>query len=57
MFFFQEATPNTSAYMIAGYAIFFAVMVIYLASLSIRWRNLNQDLRMLEEMEKEQENK
>ena len=57
MFFFQEPTPDTSGYMIAGYAIFFAVMIIYLASLSIRWRNLKQDLRMLEEMEKEQDHK
>ncbi|MGE5249573.1 MAG: hypothetical protein ACM3QS_05110 [Bacteroidota bacterium] len=57
MFFLQEPPPNTSAYMIAGYAIFFVVMIIYLASLVIRWRNLNQDLRMLEDMEKEQAGK
>ena len=54
MFFLQEATPNTSVYMIAGYVIFLVVMVIYLASLSIRSRNLRQDLQMLEEMEKDQ---
>jgi len=57
MFFFQEATPDTSAYMIAGYAIFFAVTIIYLASLAIRSRNLKQDLWMLEEMEKDQSKK
>jgi len=57
MFFFQEATPDTSAYMIAGYAIFFAVTIIYLASLAIRSRNLKQDLWMLEEMEKDQNKK
>lgn len=57
MFFLQEPPPNTSGYMIAGYVIFFVVMAIYLASLFIRWRNLNQDLRMLEEMEKEQDRK
>ncbi len=55
MFFFQEATPNTSMYMYAGYAIFFLVTIIYLASLMIRHRNLEQDLHTLEEMEKEQE--
>jgi hypothetical protein len=54
MFFLQEATPNTSAYMIAGYVIFLVVMVIYLASLFIRSRNLRQDLQVLEELEKDQ---
>jgi hypothetical protein len=57
MFFLQEPPPNTSGYMIAGYVIFFVVMAVYLASLFIRWRNLNQDLRMLEELEKEQDRK
>jgi hypothetical protein len=57
MYFLQEPPPNTSGYMIAGYVIFFVVMAVYLASLFIRWRNLNQDLRMLEELEKEQDRK
>ncbi len=48
--FFQEATPDTSGYMIAGYLIAFSVMAIYLFSLVIRWRNLKQDLEMLEGM-------
>ena len=51
--FFLETTPDTSAYMIAGYIIAFAVMIIYVASLYIRFRNLNRDLSMLEEMDKE----
>ena len=51
MHFFQETTPDTSAYMIAGYTLAFLVMGIYLASLIIRWRNLNQDLQMLESMQ------
>jgi len=53
MFFFQTPTPDTSGYMIAGYTIFALVMAIYLASLWIRWRNLKQDLRTLEELEAE----
>lgn len=51
--FFQDAVPNTSAYMVAGYAVFFVVMAVYLASLFIRWQNLQQDLRLLEDMQKE----
>ena len=50
--FFQEPTPDTSGYMIAGYAIAFLVMGLYVASLYLRSRNLNQDMTMLEEMEK-----
>lgn len=51
MFFFQ--TPDTSSYMVAGYAIAFGVMFIYVASLFIRFRNLNRDVTMLEEMDKD----
>lgn len=50
--FFQEATPDTSGYMIAGYAVAFIVMALYVASIYLRSRNLNQDMRMLEEMDK-----
>jgi hypothetical protein len=53
MFFFQESTPDTSAYLIAGYTIAFTVMAIYVASLVIRWRNLRQDLRTLENIQAE----
>ena len=52
MFIFQ-APPDTSNYMIAGYAIAFGVMFIYVASLYIRYRNLNRDMSMFEEMDKE----
>ena len=49
--FFQEATPDTSGYMIAGYVISFVVMGLYVASLYLRSRNLKQDMTMLNEME------
>lgn len=49
--FFQEATPDTSGYMIAGYAITFIVMALYVASIYLRSRNLNQDITTLNEME------
>ena len=50
--FFQEATPDTSGYMIAGYAIAFILMAIYVASIYLRSRNLRQDMTMLEELDK-----
>jgi hypothetical protein len=50
--FFQEATPDTSGYMIAGYAITFIVMALYVASLYLRSRNLKQDMTTLQELDK-----
>jgi len=50
---FQETPPNTSGYMIAGYAVFFIVTAVYLISLYLRTRNLKRDLSALEELEKE----
>ncbi len=47
----QNTTPDTSSYMIAGYAVIFIIMLIYLASLSIRQRNFRKDLELLEELE------
>jgi len=50
--FFQEATPDTSGYMIAGYVIAFILMALYVVSIYVRNRNLHQDMSMLEEMDK-----
>lgn len=48
--FFQEVTPDTSGYMIAGFTIAFVILAIYVASIYIRNRNLRQDMAMLEEI-------
>ena len=46
-------TPaDTANYMIAGYTISFIVMGLYLVSLFVRWRSLQQDLTTLEELDK-----
>lgn len=50
--FLQTTTPDTSGYMIAGFIVSFLVMGLYVASLYLRNRSLNQDKAMLEEMEK-----
>lgn len=50
--FQQIPTPDTSAYMIAGYAVFFIASAIYLISFYVRQRNLQRDLEMLEELDK-----
>ena len=48
-----QGPAETTAYFIAGYVIIFGVMLIYLASLMVRWRNQNEDLQILEEIEEQ----
>ena len=48
-----DAPPDTSAYMIAGYTVFFIVAAIYIVSLLVRWHNLHQDMTTLNAIEKE----
>lgn len=48
---FQQAIPDTSNYMIGGFAVIFISMLVYLISLIVRGRNLRQDLEILQEME------
>jgi hypothetical protein len=43
---------ETTNYMLAGYAVIFGTMALYLVSLVARWRRLQRDERMLEEEEK-----
>ncbi|MCK6539762.1 MAG: hypothetical protein L6Q26_06855 [Anaerolineales bacterium] len=51
--FLQTPPPDTSGYMVLGYSITFVVMALYVFSLYIRHRNLNQDKATLEEMDKQ----
>jgi hypothetical protein len=53
----MEPTPDTTAYMVAGYALTFIVMGIYLASLYIRNTNLKRDLETLESLKNETKKK
>jgi hypothetical protein len=53
----METTPDTSVYMIAGYALTFIVLGIYLASLYIRNVNLKRDLETLESLKSETKKK
>ena len=47
MFLLQEAPANTNVYFIAGYAVIFGTMLIYLISLIVRRRNLRQEYELL----------
>ena len=49
------APPETTNYMVAGYAVIFSVMFIYILSLILRRKKLEQDLRILEELDDQTE--
>jgi hypothetical protein len=49
--FLQPSTPDTSKYMLAGYMIFFIVMILYPLSLYLRQRKLQKDLELLEDLD------
>ncbi len=51
----QEGPAQTTNYMIFGYAVIFGVLLIYIISLYLRQRNLERDLELMEELEKEQQ--
>mgnify|MGYP001370450972 CR=1 FL=1 len=38
-------------YMLAGYAVIFIVLTLYLISLFIRWHNLKRDFQTLKEIQ------
>ena len=54
MLLLQQGPANTVNYMIAGYVVIFGIMLIYLASLAIRTRNLQQDLEVLRDLEEKE---
>lgn len=48
----METTPNTVSYMIAGHIVFAIVLIAYLISLIVRWKNLQREEQTLQEMQK-----
>ncbi len=48
----MDATPNTVNYLVSGYVIFGVVMTAYLFSLYNRWRSLENEQKMLDDLPK-----
>ncbi len=46
--------PETTNFMIAGYAVIFVGFILDLISLYVRFRNLHQDEHMLDDLEKKE---
>ena len=47
----QVGPADTTSYMIAGYAVIFGVMFLYVLSLVVHKRNLEKDLEVLVELD------
>ncbi len=47
----QEGPAQTGAYFAAGYIVIFGVIALYLVSLAIRRRNMQQDLEALDQVQ------
>lgn len=47
MLFLQQGPAETTGYMIAGYAVIFGVMLVYLISVIVRMRRAQQDYEAL----------
>ena len=48
-----QGPAETTNYFIAGYAVLFTVLSVYLASFFIRFRNLKQEIELLKELDEE----
>jgi len=51
----QEGPAQTTNYMLIGYAVIFGSMLIYVISLYLRQRNMERDLELMKELEKDQQ--
>jgi hypothetical protein len=47
----QEPTPDTYGYMLLGYGVILGTMVLFVASLVSRFRNLRRDLELMDEVQ------
>ena len=50
----MDVVPETTNFLIAGYAVIFVGFILYLISLIVRFRNLHQDEQMLDDLEKKE---
>jgi len=48
----METTPDTTAYLIAGYSVILGGLLLYVISLMVRWRALAREERVLAEIER-----
>ena len=50
----QQAPAETFNYMVLGFSVILSVLSLYILSIAVRYRNLQRDIRLLEEVEVDQ---
>ncbi len=48
-----QAPAETTRYLIAGYTVIFGIMLLYVASLVVRSRNLKREIETLKQLDEE----
>ena len=48
-----QDTPDTASFLYIGFSIMVGLLVLYLASLAVRRRNLEKDLELIESLKAE----
>jgi len=51
----QQAPAETFNYMVLGFSVILSVLFLYILSIVVRFRNLQRDMRLLEEGEVERD--
>ena len=47
----QTTTPDTTAYLLLALAVFFGILVLFIASMVVRYRNAQRDLQLVENLQ------
>ena len=47
----QTNIPATGDYLILGLVVVFGILLLFIASMVIRYRNLNQDARLIDQLQ------
>jgi len=52
---FQEVAPDTTGYMLLGYAVLLGLPLLYVLSFFMRRRNLEKDIQLIESLREDEE--
>lgn len=47
--------PDTQAYLFLGLAVTFFILAFLVASMVVRWRNLQRDMELLDQLEEDEQ--
>lgn len=51
---FEPASPDTFGYLVLGLLVVSAIVLLFIGSMVVRYRNLQKDLQLIEQLETDQ---